>query len=264
MSVLSAAESAAPAAAERPRGVVVTGAARGLGRAIAERFAAAGHAVVALDVSADAASFASGLGAGHDAVVGDAGDPETVARACERAAELGGGGLGTYVVNAGVHSTGPATEYPLEEWDRLIDVNLRAAFVGARVARGYFTDGSSVVMLSSICASQGFAGRAAYCASKAGIDGLVRSLAMEWGPDGIRVNAVAPGTIRTEMQRAAVASGAASNEQYLGRIPLERVGEPHEIADAVFYLASPQASYISGVVLPVDGGWAGGGLPASG
>ncbi|NJC71870.1 SDR family oxidoreductase [Planosporangium thailandense] len=262
MSVLSDAESAAPAAAERPRGVVVTGAARGLGKAIAERFAAAGQAVVALDVSDDAASFASGLGAGHDAVVGDAGDPETIARACERAAELGGG-LATYVVNAGVHSTGPSTDYPLEEWDRLLEVNLRAAFVGARVARGYFTDGSSVVMLSSICASQGFAGRAAYCASKAGIDGLVRSLATEWGPDGIRVNAVAPGTIRTEMQRTAVASGAASNEQYLGRIPLKRVGEPHEIADAVFYLASLQASYVSGVVLPVDGGWAGGGLPAS-
>jgi NAD(P)-dependent dehydrogenase (short-subunit alcohol dehydrogenase family) len=145
----------------------------------------------------------------------------------------------------------------------VLDVNLRAVFVGARTARPLLGPGGNLVMLSSICASQGFAARASYCASKAGVEGLVRSLAQEWGPDGIRVNAIAPGTIATEMQRAMVASGRASLDGFVARIPMGRVGEPREIGDAVAFLVSPQAGYVSGVVLPVDGGWAGGGLPAT-
>jgi len=85
---------------------------------------------------------------------------------------------------------------------------------------------------------------------------------MEWGPDGIRVNAVAPGTASTEMQQAMVAAGRVSMDLFLDRIPMNRVGRPEEIADAVHYLASDRASYVNGVVLAVDGGWAAGGLPA--
>ncbi len=245
-----------------PAGVVVTGAARGLGKAIAARLAEAGRHVVGVDLAEQVVETMAALGAGHDAVVGDAGDPDVLLQACERAAGLGDG-LSAIVLNAGVVGPGETVEYPLEEWDRVLDVNLKAAFVGAKVARGFLSDGGSIVMLSSICASQGFAARASYCASKSGIDGLVRSLAMEWGPDGIRVNAVAPGTIATEMQQAMIASGRASEERYLERIPMARVGRPEEIADAVQYLTSARASYITGVVLPVDGGWAGGGLPAT-
>jgi NAD(P)-dependent dehydrogenase (short-subunit alcohol dehydrogenase family) len=261
VTVVSEAPSRTGERPSQPAGVVVTGAAQGLGKAIARRFATDGGHVVGLDLSDSVTDVVRDLGDGHDALVGDAGDPALLLRACERAAELGGG-LRTLVLNAGVASPGDSVDYPLEEWDRVLGVNLRAAFVGARVARPFLSHGGSIVMLSSICASQGFAARAAYCASKAGIDGLVRSLATEWGPDGIRVNAVAPGTVATEMQQAMVASGRASVERYLDRIPMKRVGRPEELADAVFYLASPQASYVSGVVLAVDGGWAGGGLPA--
>jgi NAD(P)-dependent dehydrogenase (short-subunit alcohol dehydrogenase family) len=245
----------------QPAGVLVTGAAQGLGKAIARRFAEDGDNVVALDLNGSVTDVVRELGEGHDAVVGDSTDPVVLRRACERAAELGAG-LRTVVLNAGVISPGETVGYPIEEWDRVLGVNLRGTFIGAQVARPFLAEGGSMVLLSSICASQGFAARAAYCASKSGVDGLVRSLATEWGPDGIRVNAVAPGTIATEMQQAMVASGRVSVEIYLDRIPMNRVGRPEEIADAVAYLASDRASYVSGVVLAVDGGWASGGLPA--
>ncbi len=242
-------------------GVIVTGAARGLGRAIATRFAEDGQHVVAVDLAGEVEEVVDGLGTGHAALGGDAGDPELLERASRRAAELGGG-LQTLVVNAGIASPGESVDYPMAEWDRVLEVNLRSAFVAARTVRPHLSAGGSIVMLSSICASRGFAARAAYCASKAGVDGLVRSLAMEWGPDGIRVNAVAPGTASTEMQQAMVAAGRVSMDLFLDRIPMNRVGRPEEIADAVHYLASARASYINGVVLAVDGGWAAGGLPA--
>lgn len=244
------------------RGVVVTGGARGLGKGIAQVLAAEGYAVVVVDLSEDAKAVAEELGEGHAAVVGDVCDPAVIAEACDRAAELGGG-LRAAVFNAGVISPGETEGYPLSEWDRVLTVNLRAVFAGAQTARPYLTAGGSMVMLSSICASQGFAARASYCASKSGVDGLVRSLSMEWGGSDIRVNAIAPGTIETEMQRSMIENGRASIDRYLERVPMNRVGKPTEIGDAVAFLISPRASYISGVVLPVDGGWAAGGLPAT-
>ena len=244
------------------RGVVVTGAARGLGRGIAEVLAADGWSVVGVDLSADVEPMAAGLGEGHAGLVGDVCDPDVVRAACERAADLGGG-LRAAVFNAGVIAPGASEDYALEDWDKVLGVNLRGVFVGAQSARPFLGGGGSMVMLSSICASQGFAARASYCAAKSGVDGLVRSLAMEWGPAGIRVNAIAPGTIETEMQQSMVANGRASIDGYLQRIPLDRIGKPSEIGDAASFLISSRAAYITGVVLPVDGGWAGGGLPAT-
>ncbi|UMG91223.1 SDR family NAD(P)-dependent oxidoreductase [Nocardioides sp. TF02-7] len=244
------------------RGVVVTGGARGIGKGIAQVLAADGYAVVLVDVAQDAPDVAASLGGGHDAVVGDVCDGDVVAEACRRAAELGDG-LRAAVFNAGVTSPGETEGYPLAEWDRVLDVNLRAVFVGAQAARPFLAEDGSMVMLSSISASQGFGARASYCASKAGVDGLVRSLAMEWAPAGVRVNAIAPGTFSTEMQRSMVESGRVTLDRYLERIPMNRIGEPTEIGDAVSFLVSPRASYITGVVLPVDGGWAAGGLPAT-
>lgn len=245
-----------------PRGVVVTGGAKGLGRGIADVLAADGYAVVVADLDEQAVGVVRELGDGHDAVVGDVCDANVVEAACARAAELGDG-LAAAVFNAGVISPGPSEDYDMAEWDRVLGVNLRGVFHGAQVARRRLSEGGAMVMLSSISASQGFAARASYCASKAGVDGLVRSLATEWATEGIRVNGVAPGVIETEMQREMIASGRASVAAYLDRVPMKRVGQPHDIGNAVSFLVSPRSAYITGVVLPVDGGWGAGGLPAN-
>jgi NAD(P)-dependent dehydrogenase (short-subunit alcohol dehydrogenase family) len=153
-------------------------------------------------------------------------------------------------------------DYPLQAWDQILAVDLTAAFLGARAACRRMPGGGSIVMISSVNGHLGFGGRAAYCAAKAGVQGLVRSLAVEWAPLGVRVNAVSPGTIATEMQAKFLDTGYASAELFLSRIPMGRFGQPHEIADAVLFLCSPRSSYITGVVLPVDGGWLANGLPA--
>lgn len=231
---------------------MVTGAARGIGAAIAARFAEAGYRVVGVDLD--------GAGLGEHAVVGDVRDEAVLEKACA----LAGGaprGLRAFVANAGVTAPGASADYPLADWDRLMGVHATGAFLGARTAARHMAGGGSIVMISSVNARFGFAERAAYCAAKAAVEGLVRALAVEWAPRGIRVNAVAPGTVATPMQADMMRAGYASPELYLSRVPLGRFGRPGEIADAVEYLSSERASYITGVTLPVDGGWQALGLP---
>ena len=238
--------------------VVVTGAARGIGAAIARRFAEDGYAVVGVDLDGGPLREVMGALPKGEAVVGDVTDEDLVEEACERAAAHG---LRAFVANAGVARPGPSVDFPLETWNQLLSVHLTAAFLGARSACRRMPDGGSVVMISSVNGHLGFGGRAAYCAAKAGVHGLVRSLAVEWATQGVRVNAVSPGTIATEMQTKFMATGYASPELFLSQIPMRRFGEPREIADTVHFLCSPAASYITGVVLPVDGGWVANGFP---
>jgi len=241
-------------------GVVITGAARGIGRAITQQLAAAGASVVAVDLDQKGVEETiASMEGNHLAVSGDVLSEELIADACTRAVELGGSLIG-FVANAGVTVPGDSFTYDLDDWDTILSVDLKGVFVGARNAAKLMSQGGSIVAISSISALQGFSGRAAYCAAKSGVDGLVRALAVEWASHGIRVNAVAPGATETDMQKAMVASGRVSNDLYMSRIPMDRLAQPKEIADAVAYLISPKSSYITGVVLPVDGGWAAAGL----
>ena len=238
-------------------GVVVTGAARGIGAAIAGRLAADGYLVVAVDRSEGslADTVAALAGDGHQALVGDVADEALLTRACELAAAAPGG-LAGFVANAGVARPGASVDYARSDWEELLEVNLTAPFLGARTARRFMASGGSIVMTSSINGTLGMGGRAAYCAAKAGVNGLVRSLAVEWGPDRIRVNAVAPGTILTEMAKEFIATGYATAESMAARVPMGHSGRPGDIAATVAFLLSEHAAYITGAVVPVDGGWA--------
>lgn len=239
--------------------VVVTGAARGIGAAIATRFAEDGYTVIGVDRDGDGLKEVMTELPGAQAVVGDVTDEAVMEAACERGAAHG---LVALVANAGIARPGRSLDYPREAWDQILAVDLTAAFLGARAACRHMPGGGSIVMISSVNGHLGFGGRAAYCAAKAGVQGLVRSLAVEWAPLAVRVNAVSPGTIATEMQAKFLDSGYASAELFLSRIPMGRFGQPREIAEAVLFLCSPRSSYITGVVLPVDGGWLANGLPA--
>jgi NAD(P)-dependent dehydrogenase (short-subunit alcohol dehydrogenase family) len=245
--------------AETTGAVVVTGAARGIGAAIARRFAENGYMVVGVDRDGDQLHEALIELPGAEAVVGDVTDEQVMEEACERGQARG---LRAFVANAGIARPGRSVDFPVEVWDQLLAVHLTAAFLGARAACRRMPDGGSIVMISSVNGHLGFGGRAAYCAAKAGVQGLVRSLAVEWAPLGVRVNAVSPGTIATEMQAKFMQTGYASADLFLSRVPMGRFGQPSEIADAVYFLCSPRSSYITGVVLPVDGGWLANGLPS--
>lgn len=157
------------------------------------------------------------------------------------------------VNNAGMTSDGLMMRYPIQDWDSVINTNLRGAFITSQaVIRSMMKERrGSIIHMSSIVGLTGNPGQAAYCAAKAGLIGLTKSMAKELASRNIRVNAIAPGYIETDMT---VVLTPEQKEGILKSIPLGRVGKPEEIADAVVFLASQQSSYITGQVIPVDGG----------
>lgn len=239
------------------RVALVTGAARGIGAACAAKLAANGHPVVLADVIPEVEATAAALPNAR-AIRLDVADPAAVA-ALPRALGDWWERLGVVVNNAGISPkvdgrARPIREMPLEEWNRVLAVNLTGAFLVSQAcipalrARRW---GRIVMMTSQAARAKSQIAGAHYAASKTGLMGFARSLAVELGPDNITVNSVAPGRIDTPMAQGAAAG---VNDAFLAQVPLRRVGTPEDVAEVVAFLASDAAGYLSGATLDVGGG----------
>lgn len=234
--------------------VLVTGAANGIGLAISELFAERGARLVLLDRSPKVAEVGKTLGTAVLAREVDITDDADVTRTIESvAAECGR--IDVLINNAGIGGTAPAELGSLADWRRIIDVNLSGQYVVAREVgrRMLEAGGGRIVMMASQAAIIGLDGHAAYSASKAGVLGMLRCMALEWGSRGVTVNAISPTVVETEM--AAVHWGGEKGRRAREEIPVGRFARPREIAYAALYLASEAAAMINGMNLVVDGGF---------
>jgi len=236
---------------------LVTGASRGIGRAVADELGKAG-AYVAGTATSEAGAQAIGLhmraagykGDGYCLDVCDAQSVQSIIQAIESECDAP---VGILINNAGVTRDNLSLRMKQEDWEAVLETNLQAVFrLCQTVMRGMMKSrGGRIINITSVVAHSGNAGQANYCAAKAGVEGLSRALARELGGRNITVNCVAPGLIDTDMTRKL---DDEQRRQMLSNIPLARLGQPEDVAQAVLFLASPGASYISGTTLHVNGG----------
>jgi glucose 1-dehydrogenase len=238
---------------------VVTGASSGIGRAIAEALAEAGANLVL--VGRDEGRLQETIGAVRERGVEaepvvveltDDGAPNAIVEAAMQRF----GGLNVLVNCAGIFEPQPFETQPMASFDRQMAVNVRAPFALTQAALPYLRPEGAVVNISSIAGYAGFPQSAAYCATKGAVELMTRALATELGPQGVRVNCVAPGNIRTPMNAAQFAASREYEKSLEDKTPLGRIGETEDIAAAVVYLASPAAKFVNGASWLVDGGWA--------
>ncbi len=250
------------------RVVLVTGGALGIGRGIVRGFAGAGAAVAISDINTAAAELLAGelraVGSRVITTIGDVSDPEDAGRMVAETVS-GLGGLNVLVNNAGIQ---PVDAYyrvedtPVEVWDRILGVNLRGTFLVSRSAIPAIRasgKGGSVINIASVQGVQSMPRVPSYAASKGGVLSLTRNMALDYAPEGIRVNAICPGTIDSELVRAAArAEGGdldATLQRYGAFHPLRRLGQPEDVAQAALFLASDRSSFMTGSYLAVDGGF---------
>jgi NAD(P)-dependent dehydrogenase (short-subunit alcohol dehydrogenase family) len=237
---------------------VVTGGASGLGLAVAERFAGKGMRVVIIDVSADQGAKQRDRlrEAGHDVqyLQADLTNQSAAAEAAEEAVHAASGRIDVLVNAAGIIRRKPHADVPADELDAVLDINLNGTVYMCQAVYPYMREnGGAIVNFASMLAHYGSKNLLAYAASKGGVVQVTKCLAVDWASDGIRVNAVSPGYIETPLSSGATRDPA-FRERILSRTPQRRFGQAHEVASAIDFLCSEDASFITGVVLPIDGG----------
>lgn len=244
---------------ESRRVALVTGAAQGIGRCIAQTLGAGGYVLALNDVRTPTDTAASLRDAGCETIeiVGDIVDERLMQGGVERIMSQWGR-LDVLVNNAGVSCIRRAEETSAEQFRRVLDINLLGAFNAARAAGSVMLAqrSGSIINIASIAGLVGIADRVAYNASKHGLIGMTRTLAAEWGGHGVRCNAVCPGWVKTGMDAADQAGGSYTDADITDRVPMGRFASPQDIANAVSFLADPAVSgFINGQAIAVDGGW---------
>ena len=241
------------------RHALVTGAGRGIGRACALALIGAGASVTLVSRSSseldEVVAEAHTLGGQAYAFPADITAPEEVDRAVSAACRHGD--LSILVSAAGVNRPGPTRDLALQDWDLVLDTNLRGTFLVCKAVGTHLLDrgeGGRIVAISSQMGEVGYPGRAAYCASKHALNGLVKALAVEWAGERITVNAVSPTFIRTPLTEPMLADDEFRAE-ILRRMPAGRIGEVEDVMGAVSFLTSDAAALVTGHILAVDGGW---------